>query len=222
MSISSYPLHWPAGWKRTSGHNRKNAQFNKRETKYRTGYDGKQHSWTSKKFLTVSDGVERIIESLGRMGVSRDDVIISTNVRTRLDGLPRSGEREPDDPGAAVYWRIAYDKPMKSMAVDRYTSVADNLAAIAATLDAMRAIERHGGAEILERTFQGFTALPAQASSTWRAALGFKDSDRPTLGDVERRFRDLAKVHHPDVAGGSAGEFRAITDARAAARTELA
>src|SRR3546814_20391176 len=35
---------------------------------------------------------------------SHQDTIISTNVRTRLDGLPRSGEREPNDSGAAVYW----------------------------------------------------------------------------------------------------------------------
>ena len=37
------------------------------------------------------------------------------------------------------------------MAIDAYTRTADNLAAVAATLEAMRAIERHGGAQILER-----------------------------------------------------------------------
>jgi hypothetical protein len=35
--------------------------------------------------------------------------VISTNVRMRLDGLPRSGEKESQDPGAAVYWQELND-----------------------------------------------------------------------------------------------------------------
>lgn len=52
----------------------------------------------------MTDSLDRILDSLEKMGMSRRDIIISTNVPTRLDGLPRSGARVPDDPGAAVYW----------------------------------------------------------------------------------------------------------------------
>jgi len=51
------------------------------------------------------------------------------------------------------------------MAIDRYSTVEGNLAAIAATLDAMRAIERHGATVILERTFADFMALPAPVAA---------------------------------------------------------
>jgi len=51
------------------------------------------------------------------------------------------------------------------MAIDIYDTVAGNLAAVAATLDAMRAIERHGGAQILKRAFQGFKALPSSTAT---------------------------------------------------------
>jgi hypothetical protein len=90
----------------------------------------------------------------------------------RNDGLPLSKQREPEDPGVAVYWKT--DGKSLVIAADCYTKIADNLAAVAATLDAMRAIERHGGAAILERAFTGFTALPAPMTGQkpWRDVLG--------------------------------------------------
>jgi len=126
--------------------------------------------YVGKKRLSVMDGLERVLGELGRMGIGRDDVVISTNVPTRLDGLPRR-DRVPSDPGAAVYWRKG--KQTRCMAIDRCDRVEDNLAAIAATLEAMRAIERHGGAEILDRAFTGFVALPSleqwfQVLGVWR------------------------------------------------------
>lgn len=154
------------------------------------------------------------------MGVPDWNVIISTNVELRLDGLPRS-DREPSDPGVAVYWKQKPNDPnMRCMAIDRYSRVADNLAAVAATLDAMRAIERHGGAEILNRAFLGFAALPEKASQPWREVLGVTLA-APTLQHVEDRFRSLIQVHHPD-KGGDRETFEKIVQAREAARMELA
>lgn len=110
---------------------------------------------------------------------------------------------------------------MRCMAIDRYTRVADNLAAVAATLDAMRAIERHGGAEILNRAFLGFAALPQNASQPWREVLGIEGA--ASLDLVESRFRALVKVHHPDYGGEKEREtFEKIVQAREAARMELA
>lgn len=194
--IAAHPLQWPTGWPRTNASNRKDATFSKGE---RIHSDG--GSSVKRRDLTVFDGVERVLTTLARMGIDRQDVVVSTNVRTRLDGLPRSGEPKPDDCGVAVYWEtLKGDR--RVMAIDRYSEVADNLAAIALTLDAMRAIERHGGAQILDRAFTGFVALPAPGQSKhWRDVIGVgKECD---IVGVKAAFRALASKAHPDRPGGS-------------------
>lgn len=191
-----YPLQWPEGWKRTVSYHRKNATFTK-----------------NKRDLTITDGVTRVLEELEKLGVHTDDVIISTSVRTRLDGLPRTGEPKPSDPGACVYWQKSEKEPMRCMAVDRYTEVADNLAAIAATLEAMRAIERHGGAAILDRAFTGFAALPAPADGRrdWWTVLGLTST--ASRQEILDRHRQLSRDHHPD-RGGSEQLMAEINAAR--------
>lgn len=191
-----FPLQWPEGWKRSSAFERKSGTFTK-----------------NKRDLTIFDGVQRVLEELERLGVHQDDVIVSTNVRTRLDGLPRSGEPKPADPGACVYWQKSAKQPMRCMAVDRYNDVADNLAAIAATLEAMRAIERHGGAAILDRAFTGFTALPAPAAGRrdWWTVLGVGQG--ATDAEISAAHRRLAAEHHPD-RGGDPSRMAEINAAR--------
>ena len=180
--MTNYPLTWPAGWKRTKPEQRKDANFKR---------NGQR--------LSIADGVTRVIEQLRLLGIEELNTVISTNVKPRLDGMPRSDERAPLDPGVAVYWLKGKDTQHKVMATDRYTKVADNLAAIAATLEAMRAIERHGGAVILERAFTGFLALPAP--NTWRAVMRFDEDDEITLQDAKDVYRTMSFVHHPDRGG---------------------
>jgi hypothetical protein len=215
--IESYPLCWPDGWKRTAPSLRAFGQFGKREPR---DYSSTQ-TWRRLLDVSVSDGTNRVLAELQRMGITRDDIIISTNVPTRLDGLPKSNSPEPGDPGVAVYWRESGNAPMQCMAIDRYTRVADNLAAVAKTLEAMRAIERHGGAEILERAFRGFAALPEKASEPWRQVLGISIEESVNAELVERKFRELCRVHHPD-AGGDADKFQQLLSAREQARKEVA
>lgn len=188
--IQAYPLQWPPGWPRKPGYARRMATFQN---------GGRE--------LSVIDGVNRVLDALRLMKITRDDVVISTDIPTRLDGLPRS-DRTGGDPGAAVYWRKG--KQTRCMAIDRYQRTADNLAAIAATLEAMRAIERHGGAEILDRAFTGFTALPAPEQ--WFQVLGV--SAHATREQIETAYRTLAMKHHPDRPGGDAGEMSRINMAR--------
>lgn len=148
--IPAYPLCWPEGWPRTKSYARQAGRFNsRRNSKFSAE-------------LTVMQGVERVLDELGRLSIWRDDIVISTNITTRLDGLPRSDQKAPEDPGVAVYWETK-NGDRRVMAIDQYRRVADNLAAIAATLEALRAIERHGGAQILDRAFTGFTSLPSPA-----------------------------------------------------------
>lgn len=197
--IQAYPLQWPIGWRRATS--RKSAAFK-----------------SYKRQLCVMDGVERVLRELEALGArNRDNIVISTNVPTRLDGLPRSNVGEPVDPGAAAYWVTRGLKQPRCMAIDRYDRVADNLAAIAATLDAMRAIERHGGAEILDRAFSGFVALPSP-EQPWQT-LGL-DTSNPTPEQIEEAYRRLAMQHHPD-RGGDAQQMARINAARDALRERL-
>lgn len=206
---TAYPLCWPAGWKRTESYRRSPAAFGKLRAHAAGG--------TVKGLLSVNDATCRVLHEIGLLGVQRGNLIISTNLRLRLDGLPYLDQREPSDPGAAVYWIKNIRQPMKCMAIDRYDRVADNLAAIAATVEAMRAIERHGGAEILNRALLGFEALPEPEQ--WWQVLGFNVAPS-TLQEAESAFRSLAKTHHPDV-GGDAAKFARVANAIEQARKAL-
>lgn len=195
------PLSWPADWPRIELGNRAYGRFGKREQPPGRAY-------SSLKDVTVSDGTKRVLGELARMRAG--EVIISTNLTLRLDGLPRPDQRAPNDPGVAVYWTDAKGRD-RCIAVDRYTTVADNLAAIAATLDAMRAIERHGGAEVMDRAFTGFTALEGPAATSWRDVLDVAaDASRD---QIENAYRALRGKWHPDKPGGDADRFHEITQA---------
>jgi hypothetical protein len=159
MAIEAYPLSWPAAWPRTPAAQRAYPRFNRVERVQSTLTPGS--SYPRKRELSVYDAVSRVHSELAKFGVESHTIIISTNVETRRDGTPRSDRRTPDDPGVAVYWADPDSGAQQCMAIDLYTSVAGNLAAVAATIDAMRAIERHGGAQILKRAFEGFKALPS-------------------------------------------------------------
>jgi hypothetical protein len=213
--IPAYPLQWPAGWPRTPWAALKPGKFG--TMKKRQG-----ESWDSRANITIFEATTRVLSELARMGIDRQDVVISTNLQLRLDGLPRSGQAAPRDAGAAVYWQTSKGE-RRVMAIDQYWKVEENLAAIAATLDAMRAIERHGGAQILDRAFTGFTALPAPASGRdWQVVLELSELLRPTLDDVKRAFRRLSMQHHPDRPGGSHDKMAELNAALAEAEKEIA
>lgn len=196
MPTEAYPLAWPEGWKRTPHGERTRAKFGKQTFVDRgVNAEGQRMGWHTKGQLTISQGTERVLRVLEQMGFN-NSVVISSNLALRNDGLPRSGQRAPDDPGVAVYW--GHGGKARCIAVDRYDRVADNLAAIAATLEAMRAIERHGGAAILDRAFTGFTALPAP-EQPWQT-LGLETS-KPTREQIEDAYKRLAMKHHPDRGG---------------------
>jgi hypothetical protein len=213
MNETRYPLCWPANWKRTTYRTR--AQFGKAKPyQDRSG----ENIYTGKARLSISDAIERIGDELSRMGIKHENVIISTNVPLNLSGIPRGDGIAPSDPGVAIYWT---DKgKSQCMAIDRYDRVADNLAAIAATLEALRAIERHGGGSILERAFIGFAQLPA-SKRHWGEVLGYRKGEVASVADIESKFRELAKQFHPDKNGGSHDLMAELNGARDAALAEV-
>ncbi len=190
MTVNAYPLDWPPGWKRTAI--RKDATF--------------REGGSSGRRLELEDGVRRVYSELDRLNVREENIVISSNVRLRLGG--RGGSITVTDPGVAVYWTDS-QKRERCIAVDRYVRVPDNLAAIAATLEAMRAIERHGGAEILERAFTGFAQLAGPEQPFQVLGVGAHASKE----EIERAYRLLASKHHPD-RGGDEQQMARINRAR--------
>jgi hypothetical protein len=199
-AIPRYPLAWPAGWVRTLPGRRTRASFS---TKHSTD-----------RRLSVYTAVQRLEAELDRLGARSP--VLSTNVELRLDGRPRS-DNEPRDPGAAVYFQFKGRATV--LACDRYNRVADNIAAIAAHIDALRRIDRYG-VGTLEQALAGYKALPADTAADWRTVFGFAGGSSPTRDQVEDAFRRLARERHPD-HGGSDDAMQHLNRAREFAVQEL-
>lgn len=194
--VEGYPLYWPDGWTRTPSHKRQRSRYE----------------------VAFGKARDDVLRSLKLMGAR--DVVISSGIPLRRDGFPYAGWREPDDPGVAVYW--TQKREPRVMACDYWRTVRENLRAIGLSLEGLRAIERAGASQILERAFLGFAALPASTTGRhWRQVLGL-DGDRPmTNVDIERAFRAKAATAHPD-AGGNNEAFHELTAAREQALREIA
>lgn len=191
----SYPLTWPSGQARTPSYRRTGSQFKPRG------------------FGLIRD---EMLNELRRLGGS--SVVVSSNLRTRMDGLPYADQREPDDPGIAVYF-LRKKKPYV-IACDTFDRAWKNLRAIAGTIEALRAIERYGASSMLEQAFTGFAALPAHAAEpSWWDVLGTHPAAR--LDEIETAYERLALQHHPD-RGGSHEMMARINRARDIARSERA
>jgi len=210
-AATRYPLAWPPGWPRTPAARRRRALF-VTVTRAPAAAPGVA-SRSSTRAVSVIEGVGRLAGELRRLGAEKE--IVSTNIKLRVDGWPRSDQAEPADPAAAVYF--ALDGKPRVLACDRWTRTADNLAAIAAHIEAIRAVDRYG-VGTLEQAFAGYAALPQNTAAAWWDVFGV-DRGAP-LADVEAAFRQLARAHHPDAGGSHEGMAR-LTEARAAARREL-
>jgi hypothetical protein len=211
-AVERYPLSWPVGWKRTPYSQRRNAAFHSTRTYRRE--DG-QH-WKAKESLTLGDAIERLTGELRRLGAR--NVVISSNLRVRQDGLPYSQQaKQLDDPGVAVYFRLS--NAPRVLACDKWRSAAENIAAITGHIDAIRKQDRYG-VGTLEQAFAGYAAIPAKTGGEdWRAEMGFKPDEHPDAESIEARFRALARERHPD-AGGSHEAMARLNQARASAMQE--
>jgi hypothetical protein len=209
-SARRYPLSWPTGWKRTPAHERQRADFGKTrtETYQEKFYDGRPPETRTRKRkapLTAADAAVRLEAELERLGA--DDAKLSTSQKLRIDGTPRSDLSEPTDVGAAVYFTLN-GKP-RCLACDRWTRVADNIAALAQHIDALRRIERYG-VGTMEQAFAGYAALPA-TSADWPIVLGVPPT--ATRDEILAAHRRLAGEHHPD-KGGRSEDMARINEAR--------
>lgn len=217
-----FPLAWPAGWKRTTYGQRRRAKFSRIKSTYRPSSRPGERGYTSKQSerLTIGDGTARLSGEMRRMGVRNGDWLISSNVSVRLDGLPYANAAQPPDPGVAVYFRLGSKREPRVLACDVWDRVADNLAAIAGHVEALRAIDRYG-VGTLEQAFAGYAAIPQKTGGAdWRTELGFSAGASVAVEDIEAVFKVLARARHPD-SGGTHEAMARLNEARAAAQKEI-
>lgn len=194
--ITAFPLAWPIG--RPRGTSRSRASFN---------HYGQP--------LTVANGLGRLQRELGLLNAQR--LVVSTNIPVGRDGLPLSQRSNVADPGVAVYFQIK--QVPHCISCDRWDRVADNIAAIAAHVEATRGQMRWGAAD-LAQAFAGFRALPAIVTPRpWWDVLGVV-AHAPT-DEIKARFKALAAQHHPD-HGGDPALMAEVNAAWRAARDERA
>lgn len=209
-----FPLKWPVGRPRRAPQNRKDGRFGTKSREYSKHISGS--SWLVSKEMTVAGAIQRLQRELD--AIRARYAVVSSNLEVRLDGLPRSGQRDPDDPGVAVYFQL--DGRPHCMPCDTYKRVADNLAAIAAHIEATRAIERHGVATVGEM-FAGFVALPSpDMQRPWRDVFEMRDAGQVTAAQVRAAYTRLARERHPDT-GGSDAMMAELNVARDAALREV-
>lgn len=197
MTIEAYPLAWPPGKPRTPHHRIERSRF--------------------EPFGRAAE-VENVRAELQRLGAR--NIIVSTNIRLRRDGLPYSSDRAPADQGVAVYFD--YADGQKCFACDRWWTVEENLRAIFKSIEAIRGLERWGSKSFVEAAFTGFSALPApgqHSRRSWRQVLGF-DAPSVDRSAIDAHYRRAARAAHPDL-GGSSAAMAEVNAARDEALAEI-
>lgn len=184
----AYPLQWPNAWPRSKY--QQNAQFK----------------------VTMGEAVEHLYNELDRLGAS--DVVVSSNMRLRLDGKPYAEQRRMDDEGVAVYFTLNGEQ--QCIPCDKWTTVKDNVRAIGLTVQALRSLERWGAKEMVNAAFRGFKALPETAIVTpytkrpWHEVLEVAPTASPEV--IKASYRQKMLKAHPD-HGGSMEEFQEVQNA---------
>jgi hypothetical protein len=204
----AYPLDWPSGRPRT----RKPIPALFRNA-------GNRLTWTTAQRRLVEQ-VNLVTQSGHPWRVKEQ--VLSCNIRFTASGARdrNVSRREPEDPGVAFYFTL--DRQPHVLACDRWDTVYDNIAAIAAHIEALRGQERWGVGDI-RQAFAGYVALPAPEQ--WWQVLGLDGPQilallnaRQLISDAYRR---LARDAHPDREGGSDAAMARLNAARDAAIAAL-
>ncbi len=196
--ITSYPLSYPVNQPRTDPMKRKHARFT---TRSRGGFG----SYGSSRKHSVHESARELEAEIRRMGGK--DMIISSNLKVKANGLPYSSQKQPDDPGVAVYFKWK-DRDLV-FACDSWLSVEDNLWAIVKHIEALRGQERWGVGS-LDQAFMGYMQLPDPDARPWWEVLNVPKT--ASNEEIRAAYLKLAKQYHPD-AGGDAVMFDQVTKA---------
>src|ERR1044072_125306 len=178
--MEAYPLHWPVGYPRTK--NPKKSRFGQ---------------------ISIAKVRNFVLAELYRLKAK--DVIISSNIPLRQDGLPYSdfSRRNITDKGVAVYF--TKNGHSYVLCCDTWEKFEDNFQAIGKTIEAMRGLDRWGVSDMLKRVFTGFTALPEPKKLSIWEILGL--TERPNnFQAVRAAYYKRCNELHPD-KGGSHDEM---------------
>lgn len=177
-----FPLQWPDGWRQTPDGERQPAKFR----------------------LGFVDSLNSLLDELDCLHAQ--NVVITSDLPTRADGLPYASRKSSGSPGIAVWFTLRDQE--RVFACDRWTEPADNIRAIALSINALRGMERWGASDVVARAFSGFAALPPAShshSACW-TTLGV-DCTGDLSAMIERArhvHRQAIKTAHPDVGGDHA------------------
>jgi hypothetical protein len=192
MAVQNYPLSWPQGFPR---------QKYRESGRYRSSGNIARENVEKSLELFAKDSCKVIA-----------NLVISSNVTV-------SGGVSPNDPAVAVWFM--WDGMQVCIPIDRYRFAKSNLQAIHHVIEARRVELRHGTLALIRATFTGFQALPAPAGKHWRDILALPSDQVGTREQIERAFKTLATVRHPD-RGGSTEAMAELNIARQTALRELA
>lgn len=183
--LNVYPVNWPQGRPRTP--QRKTSLFRA---------DGRS--------LTMTIARQRLRDQLSGMTRSGQSwrttsIMLTCNIRYTVSGArdQKLSKRDPEDPGVALYFDL--DGRPHALACDRWDTVQDNIAALAAHIEALRGQERWGVAD-LSQAFAGHMALPRP--SPWWEVMGVKPD--ATIDNINAAYRAAAKAAHPNAGGDRA------------------
>jgi len=170
--MEAYPLQWPPNWPRS-----------------------RFQEYSRFRELSISTGKSEIIHELELMKAS--EIIISSNLKVKRDGFPYSNQKQPEDKGVAVYFKLK--KKNQCMPCDRWSRIEDNMRAIAKTINALRGIGRWGAENMVDAAFTGFKPLPEGTGQWWKV---LDVSMNATYEQVVEAYNKKALEHHPDREGG--------------------
>lgn len=226
MGRAPYPLQWPDGWPRTPNDRREYSRFYSQ----RVGPDGRaQKGILGKIAVSLVDACQEVVHQLDQLGAANGT--ITSNLPTKNNGMPYATGPRISDPGIAVWWIQDGDKEMV-LACDRWIAPADNVRAIAKTIDAIRGMARWGSSAIVEKAFGGFAALPpAGATSGERTSAPpppepsrdwmdyFHVSEAASRSGIKAMYRAFAKELHPDRNKGDSARMAELNIAWKGAET---
>ena len=199
-----HPLDWPPGRAMTPHHLTS-------EALWRSG--GRR--------LNFGQALTRLRTQIGAMtkhgqAWRTTGMMLSTNYELIKDrSRPKAQQGVPYHPGAA--FRFDMDGEHYHLACDRWDRVSDNIAAIAAHIEALRGQERWGVSDMKQAFAGNLAALPPPEQ--WFQVLGV--SATAGRSEINAAYRKLAASAHPD-RGGSDTEMARLNSARDAGLREAA
>lgn len=171
------PLNWPANWARTPAEKRSNG---------RGTYSRSPGRGMPSAPLSIAHALELLDGSTAVFGCDRAEVSLDVRWRDTAEGVVFMAEpaEGPSEPGIVLAMERGGDRVV--LPVDLHLHAADNLRAAGRCVEALAALEKHGGIGLAARVFAGLSGRPP-----WWAVLGVGEHAPPA--EVEAAFRAAVK-----------------------------